>query len=89
MPTEFDSLAAAIAADPSAELFEALDLMIPSIGTLHEEVAIQVSPLAMAIIVLLTTVMRRLCRLVATCCWRSLLPCRSTAPSALLPRARS
>lgn len=40
-PAQFESLAAAIAADPAAQLFEAVDLMIPSVGSLHEEVALE------------------------------------------------
>ena len=35
---EFESLAAALAADPDRGLFDAVDVMVPSMGTLHETV---------------------------------------------------
>ena len=38
-PVEFGSLAEALAADPDSTLFEAVDLLVPSIGTLHEDIS--------------------------------------------------
>ena len=40
-PKQFASLTDALAADPDSTLFEAVDLLIPSIGTLHEDVAVE------------------------------------------------
>lgn len=37
----FASLGEALAADPLGELFDAVDIMVPSLGTLHERVATQ------------------------------------------------
>ena len=47
-PREFTSLAAALAADPEGELFDACDVMVPSweteeLGDLHEAVGVEVS----------------------------------------------
>lgn len=36
----FESLRAALEADPQQRLFEAVDIMVPNVGTLHEEVAL-------------------------------------------------
>ena len=40
-PAEFESLAAAFAADPDRQLFDACDVMVPSVGTLHETVGVE------------------------------------------------
>ena len=40
-PAQFASLADALSADPNAAMFEAVDLLVPSVGTLHEDISIQ------------------------------------------------
>ena len=41
-PESFASLAAAAQADPNQNLFTAVDIMVPSLGPLHETVGIEV-----------------------------------------------
>ena len=40
-PAQFASLTEALEADPDAAMFEAVDLLVPSIGTLHEDISIE------------------------------------------------
>ena len=40
-PAQFASLTEALSADPDGVMFEAVDLLIPSVGTLHETVSIE------------------------------------------------
>jgi len=40
-PAQFASLTDALIADPDALMFEAVDLLVPSVGTLHEDISIE------------------------------------------------
>jgi predicted dehydrogenase len=40
-PAQFACLSDALGADPDGAMFEAVDLLIPSVGTLHEEISIE------------------------------------------------